>query len=103
LAFGVWRWRLVFDVRRSPFNIPPFPPREQLLMAVVGWAVSDENEMKKENEKDTYGPRTSSTSRGPLSCRRSTCDPPHEQWLMGLGAGGVSPEMAASTWLVLSC
>jgi hypothetical protein len=28
-----------------------------LLTAVVGWAVSDENEMKKEKEKDTYGPR----------------------------------------------
>jgi hypothetical protein len=55
LMFGIWR--LAFDVPHSPFDVPPFPPHEQLLTAVVGWAVSDENEMKKEKEKDTYSPR----------------------------------------------
>jgi hypothetical protein len=35
--FGVWH--LAFDIRCSPFDVPPFPPREQLLTVVFGWAV----------------------------------------------------------------
>jgi hypothetical protein len=38
----------------------------------------------------------------PAVVRYSTCDPPHEQWLVGLGAGGVSQEKeAASTSVVV--
>ena len=37
----------------------------------------------------------------PAVVRHSTCDPPHEQWLVGLGAGGVSREEAASTSVVV--
>ena len=58
---------------RSPvIFIPPFPPREQLLTAVVQGAVV------------VFVPVVLSFGR---PCPRSTCCPPCEQWLAAVGAG----------------
>jgi hypothetical protein len=77
------------------------------LMVRVGWyldsSVSNENGMTR--KKNIPMAQETLTSLGPLSRRRwrSTRNPPHKQWLVGLGAGGVLSIVCCPLFVFVHC